>query len=673
MGTVRNSRFKHGKMNRPLPLKLYYFCFLSLILSGNTGQAQIFREVGKQLGINAYALDKAIMGGGVAFFDYDQDLYPDILILGGENKNSLYRNNWDGSFSNVSKLAGIELSGKTTYGIAVGDIDNDGDEDIFISTGPGEANVLLENKGDGTFHDISIQAGITDISWSTSVSMGDINLDGLLDIYVMNYAEFENYPFASNLDKCSPNFLYQNLGNNQFVEVAEELGLADIGCGLAVAFTDCDNDHDVDLHLANDFGGRFEPNELYYNTFPLEEFQRAKPSSNLQVAINGMGVAIGDYDEDGDLDYYLTNMGENPFFENQGNGTFSDIAFQKGVSNPDGTSWGAAFLDFNQDTYLDLIVANGQVVEDNHQNHENRLFSGNAAHNFSDISKEASLDNPAKCRGFSMADIDQDGDLDLLFGMVSDSEDPNARSLIYLNEQDNIGNWLKIKLQGRDAHRNAYGSHIQAFIGDRILMREVDGGSSYLSHSSSELHFGLGNIQSIDSLVVSWPGGHRDVFKNISVNQQLLLFEKGGLYPYRHQELSLTKGDSIFLANAFQKEAGIYREVTKNREGVDSILLITQLKLEEPHLPMGPEVEFSIGPNPFNGSTVLTYTLAQAGEVDLTVFDLRGKRILSLSKSYQDAGEHSFVLEDISLGKGLYLFQLKIGEHIHMVKAMKLD
>lgn len=647
--------------------------FLSLFLGISSLNAQSFQEVSGRLGIDAYCVDQTIMGGGVAFFDYNQDYYPDVFILGGERNNALYRNNWDGTFSNVSKIAGIELADKTSYGVAIGDIDNDGDEDMLITTGPEEANVLLQNMGDGTFEDISAQAGITDISWSTSASMGDVNQDGWVDIYVNNYAEYTSYPFAGNIERCSPNFLYLNLGNNQFRNVAEEMGVADIGCGLAVSFTDCDNDQDIDLHIANDFGGTFEANELYVNAYPAQGFQQAPPTANVQVKINGMGIAIGDYDEDGDLDYYVTNMGDNPFFENKGNGAFEELAYPKGIANPDGTSWGTAFLDYNHDTYLDLVVANGKVVEATHQNNENRLFQGSGSHTFQDISREVGLDHTGQSRGFSMADYDLDGDLDMMFGVVAAIDDPTSNTLLYQNNQSEENNWLHIKLQGSISHRNGYGTHVRAVIGERTLMREADGGSSYLSHSGSDIHVGLGQAQSIDSLIITWSSGHEDVFYNLSPNQHILAIENSHWLPFSHQELSLTEGDSIFLAGAFQQEAGIYHHVAHEQNGTDSILLITKLRIESSPIISHGDSPFFLAPNPFDGTSRISYTLGEDSKVSLSLYDLTGRHLRTLVDAELAAGAHVLELGSVveSYPQGIYLFRLRINASSYVLKAVK--
>lgn len=651
--------------------KHHFIIFLLLVgFVFPNGYSQTFREISSQIGVNHFCQDRNIMSGGVAFFDYNQDFYPDIFIIGGEKKNVLYRNNWDGTFSNVSKLAGVELEDNNTVGVAVGDIDNDGDEDLLITTGIDEPNVLLENNGNGTFTDISEKAGLTALAWSTSASFGDINLDGLLDIYINNYAEFIEYPFASNIDRCSPNFLYLNQGNKQFQEVASEFGVADVGCGLAVAFTDCDADQDMDVYVANDFGLNFQANELYLNEFPQNQFQPATRASRVQVRINAMGIAIGDYDEDGDFDYYVTNIADNPFFENTSSGRFfRDVARIKKVNNSDGTSWGTAFLDYNNDTHLDLVVANGQVIAANHQNDENRLFEGTPQHTFKDISQVAGVADTARCRGLSMADLDLDGDLDLMMGVVAETNDGAPKTLIYENTLSPKNHWLKLKLQGKINNRNGYGSHISIVAGDRKFIREVDGGSSYLSHHYNEIHFGLGDIAIVDSLVITWPTGQQDIYTDIPVNQSLVVLENSHWLPYTHQEITIFAGDSIFLAGAFQKEAGIYPHVAMDNNGTDSLLAITRLSLAERPVVVYEEVAFNIAPNPFLGATNLTYTLPQDSEVQLVVYDGMGRVIEVLVDENRIAGIHTFDFNSPS-SSGIYFFKLTVNGQAYLLKGI---
>ncbi len=662
---------------------LWFLIFSWLWICFSHSHAQSFRALSQTLGIDQVCLDHNLMSGGVVFFDYNQDHYTDIYLIGCESSNALYRNNWDGTFTNVSVEAGVALPDVNTVGAAVGDIDNDGDDDLFVTTSEQFSNVLLLNNGDGSFTDISHSSGIREKSWSTSATFGDFNLDGWVDIYVVNYADFDRLPFDENITGGLPNYLYQNMGNNTFQEVASSMGLDDIGCGLAVTFTDCDQDGDPDLYVANDFGFNYEPNELYINMHPAPEFVKTASVSGMDAGINAMGIAIGDYDEDGDFDYYVTNMGDNPFFENLDSGRlFNDIGLAKQLNNADGTSWGAAFIDYNNDTYLDLLVANGKVVEAAHQNNENRLFEGNADGNFVNVSEAAGIASSKNCRGLSCGDIDNDGDLDLMFGVVTDSRQSEDNVLIYENLLHQDHHWLKVKLQGTTSNRNGYGSHLQVFIGGRMLLREADGGSSYLSHGAGEIHFGLGTHKTIDSLVITWPGGNRDVIKGVNVNTAITVVEKTNWFTHGHQELSIVNGDSVFLAGAFRKENGVYYHTIARANGLDSALIITRLKVLDQPVPLPGEdknsnIDFSIAPNPFNSNAKLEYTLFKESRVQLVMLDLLGKETIILEKN-QPAGRRTIFFDErkphsFGYSSGLCIFKLLVDDQMYVLKAWRLN
>lgn len=640
----------------------------------SSAQAQTFREMGRQMGIDHYCLDQHSIAGGVVLFDYNQDNFPDLFLSGGERSNRLYRNNWNGTFTDISQESGIALANVNTVGAVAGDIDNDGDDDLLITTTEAHANVLLENKGDGTFQDISERAGLVQKAWSTSATFGDINLDGLLDIYISNYAVYTDLPFEKHITHCSPNFLYLNQGGNRFVEVAAEWGVADIGCGLAVTFTDCDNDRDPDLYVANDFGYIYEPNELYVNNYPAPGFQKTIGSSPIRARINSMGIAIGDLDEDGDCDYYVTNMRENLFFENLDRGSyFFEAAAWKGIQNPDGTSWGTAFLDIDQDTYLDLVVANGEILEGTHQNQRNRLYLGGNEPVFTPFSEEAGLANPANSRGLSFGDLDQDGDLDLIFGVVSRESGLEERTLVYQNNGEEAGHWLKVKLEGVEQNRNGYGSRIYAVIGDRKLMREADGGSSYLSHHFNEIHFGLGSHQQIDSLIVDWPGGYRQILTDIEAGQAIAVVEGSHWYAYRNEEIQIFAGEQIFLAGEYRSAAGVYHHMLTDRDGQDSLLIVIRLLVEEQPILPGEAVEMRAYPNPFSSELHVQLSLPEAGPVNLQISDAIGRTLQILADQELPPGKQELTCSiPPDWGKGLFLIRLEMNGHYHYYKVLRL-
>jgi hypothetical protein len=497
-----------------------------------------FVEVARRAGIDHACHDTNRVCGGAGFFDFDKDGYPDLYLTGGTKADKLFRNNGDGTFRDVTKRAGLSFMGKlTTVGVVTGDIDNDGDRDVFVTTAEGFRNVLLRNNGDGTFTDISERAGITGTAWSAGAAFGDYDLDGLLDLYVGNYCTYDAEPYDENLTGGIENQLYRNLGNNRFEEVAVATGVNNPnGLTLGVRFTDFDGDGDLDLYVANDFGDMFEPNAFFRNEYPNAVFTDISKASGTAAQINGMGIAVGDYDEDGDLDFYVTNIAGNLLYGNTGTGTFDDAARARGVDDSLSTSWGVAFLDYDNDTHLDLLLANGRVLPRYNMadfrhvarllnKHENRLFKGDGTGSLIEVSDEVGIADTTRGRGLAVADIDNDGDLDFFVAVVAHSPRIRARSLLYRNDGGNTQNWLRVSLEGTKSNKDGVGSLVTVVAGGRRLIREIDGGSSYVSHSSTVAHYGLGTLTKADSVIVTWPGGGQDVITNVTANQMIHIVE----------------------------------------------------------------------------------------------------------------------------------------------------
>lgn len=644
-------------------------------------RAQSFREMSQILGINKVCVDENRMSGGVVFIDFNNDHYFDLFIIRGNEPNLLYQNNWDGTFTNVSSQAGVSLPGITCVGAAVADIDNDGDDDLFITTKEAFSNILLENNGDGTFTDISAAAGITHKSWSTSVSFGDFNLDGLIDIYVNNYADYTQAPFDQNLVGGLPNYLYENQGNNTFAEVAQNMEVDNNGLGLAVTFTDCDQDGDPDLLVANDFGYNFEPNELYINAYPESKFIKTATSSGMHLGINAMGIAIGDFDEDEDFDYYITNIGDNPFFNNLNDGSlFSDIALEKQLNNPDGTSWGTAFIDYDNDSYLDLVVANGEVINAPHQNNENRLFKGDGQGNFTDVSVQMGINSNFTCRGLSCADYDNDGDVDMVFGVVATSAATEENILIYQNEITNNKHWVKVKLTGIASNKNGYGANIRIVVNGRSIIREVDGGSSYLSHHANVTHFGIDNYEKIDSLIVTWPGNNEDIFLNIPANKSLTVVENEGWFTNANQEIIIGKGDSVLIDGDYKKTERIYSEMLKDEQGKDSVRMVTKLIVDKNILVAVEkkqnfnDIALSAFPNPSREKASISYQIKNLSRVQLIIHNSIGNQKV-IFENNQAPGFYEYELNFHHLfgsisGKGLYLVRLVVDNKSYTIRAI---
>ncbi|MFK7934203.1 MAG: FG-GAP-like repeat-containing protein [Saprospiraceae bacterium] len=572
-------------MQRLSPFQLIPFLsILMVVCLPKSTTAQWFLEIGETIGIDQVVEDRAKLGGGAAFFDFDNDLDDDLYITGGLGRDQLYQNNGDGTFTDVSFFAGIGLTGQFfTTGIVTGDVDNDGFRDLYITTGSDftgawAPNLLLMNNGDGTFTERGQVSGTNGAARSFSATMFDYDLDADLDIYVVNYVEetrflqdtlengtIENIGYDHD---CFDNFFYKNNGDGTFTEVNTELGLTDVGCGLAVTATDFDQDGDADLMIVNDFGEFVVPNALFENQYPQDTFINVSATRKADLQMYGMGVATGDYDLDGDFDYYFTNIGENYLLENQ-DGNFADVAEIAGVVNKwviepftRTTSWGTVFADFNNDTYPDLFVANGQIealsFTQTGRQDPNKLFINNGDKTFTDLSETAGIASDTRARGIAQSDYDQDGDLDMIVMVIDipQQNNTNPKTLFYQNNAPIADNhWLQVGLEGVDCNPDAYGAIAKAYVGEKIMVQELVSGTSHLSQHSSILHFGLGDAMEVDSFEVKWPGGDSDWWYEVVADQRIYLRQAKTIVDSSN---AVTVNFKVDMAQAEISQNGVY-------------------------------------------------------------------------------------------------------------------
>jgi len=597
------------------------FCVAILLLNTPLLFAQFYEEVTNASGMFHVPIHEDLMGGGVMWLDYNNDGHTDFYATGCRVRDILYENNGDGTFTDVTIAAGLTFTDSfNTMGCVKGDVNNDGWDDIFLTVWDESANdelarnVLYLNNADGTFSDISVSAGITDVSWSTSAAFLDVNLDGYLDIYVLNYLEDTEFIQDENNitigfnHSCYANYLYINNGDLTFTEKAEEYGINSLGCGLALSVSDVDKDGDPDIQIANDFGEFTIPNDLFINNYPAENFSNLNEETGFNVGLYGMGVAVGDIDNDLDQDFYITNMGRNVLLENN-QGNFTDITESAGVENTgDGsllyTSWGDMFLDVDNDSYLDLYVANGHMSAapfiQNVMDDPDKLYMNNGDLTFTDVSDENDISYRGICRGSAYADPDKDGDLDIA---VSGIQNPFLNTLqgirYYKNVGEDLGNFIAFTLEGTTANRNAYGSGITLYAGENTFYRELLGGSSHLSQNESIIHFGLGEITEVDSINVHWIGGTTEIVENLEVNT----------YNHIIQSIDLSVSETVN------------------------------------------NMEFSLYPNPVkSGDAVSFYSSAEA---ELKMHSLDGKLLFSASINSGVSKVH------LDLGSGIYIATLK--------------
>jgi enediyne biosynthesis protein E4 len=479
------------------------------------------------------------MGSGCAFLDYDGDGWLDVfLVQSGEefhnphqqSHSRLFRNTGDGRFEDVTEQAHLLLDGYG-MGCCAGDYNNDGDTDLYV-TNYGRSNVLLRNNGDGTFTDVTRQAGVGGAGelWSTSCAFADVNSDGWLDLYVVNYVRYDpRLPYCSfgrlqggcppNVYTPQRNLLFINNADGTFTERAKEAGVDNPGgAGLGVVCADFDDDGRADLFVANDK----TPNALFHNLggghFTDSALTAGVGYSENGTVQAGMGTDAGDVDGDGRLDLVVTNFQYEPnsLFHNLGANHFTDAAFASGLGVPSllKLGFGVAFLDYDLDGDEDLYVGNGHVF-DNVQEidpaaryaQQDQLFENVKRGRFVEVSGSAgaAFEAATVTRGVAIGDFDNNGTPDVL---CNDSDGPVR---LLKNEPRHRRHWLGLSLRGTVSNRSAIGARVEVRTPYRLQVKEVRSGSSYLSQSDPRLLFGLGGISDPASVKVKirWPSAHR--------------------------------------------------------------------------------------------------------------------------------------------------------------------
>ncbi len=527
----------------------YLLCSLCLFVFSQTcfGQTELFTPVQESQGLNHYMKHENFMGGGIAFVDINGDGYDDIYLVSGKLADQLYLNDGSGNFENISDQSGISTLTEEVYSNSVNfaDVDRDGDQDLFIcttddKTGADAPNLLLINDGNLQFSNVW---NSDDKAMSLGASFLDYNKDGFIDIYVLNYVEEVKFIYNDDNEAigydhtCTGNWFYINNGDGSFIEIGENLGLADTGCALAVMATDIDQDLDADMLIANDFGAFIEPNKLYQNNLAEDNFSEEGATFNANSAMYGMGISAADVDLDGDLDYYFSNFGANELLINEGT-VFVNEAEERGVDDMFASdslysvSWGTTFTDFDNDLDADLYVSNGFVpsldfITAANQNND-RFYINLGNGYFESIEPDLSgIDDLNINRGMAHSDFDNDGDVDFMtLSFRVPNSDTTIISQLYRNNLENENHWLQVDLQGVVSNTNAFGAKVKLYCNDMVLVQELYGGSSHCSQHSSTLHFGLGDFDKVDSISIDWPSSmpQQKLF-NVPANQRILIVE----------------------------------------------------------------------------------------------------------------------------------------------------
>ncbi len=502
-----------------------------------------------------------VMGAGAALFDYDNDGDLDIYLTNGNLElprmvsavaplNRLYRQQPGGRFVDVTIESNLG-DGGYGMGVAIADIDNDGDTDVYVTNfGPDK---LYRNRGDGTFEDITAEAGIDVAGWSCSAVFFDYDLDGFLDLYVTQYVELNPLKTctdgAGRTDYCGPtafppvhDVLLHNNGGRTFTDVSDKAGIAAIAAaGLGVISEDLNDDGLPDIYVANDAFA----NQLWINmgdgSFRDDAFITGTAYNWNGVPEAGMGILAADFDNDANLDLFLTHLGaeSNTLYRNLGEAFgFSDITGESGLamSSVPFTGFGTCALDVELDGDLDVIVVNGRVVRGDpcfdagvpppwDMYAEPNLFflnDGTGRFESGDALAGSLCSRVEITRGLVVGDVDADGDQDVLLSNVQ------GPARLYRNDAPRLGHWLSIRAVDPELRRDAIGARVSVFIGDRQLIRTITSGSSYLSASEPEAHFGLGDADRPDRVEVRWPGGAREMFHGVPGDQAVTLVRGAG-------------------------------------------------------------------------------------------------------------------------------------------------
>ena len=504
------------------------------------------------------------MSGGVALIDYDRDGWLDIyftnaqtveMALNGKKaRSSLYRNNHDGTFTDVTDKAEV---GQPCWasGAVVGDYNNDGWPDLLVTCFGGV--VLYRNNGNGTFTEVTKEAGLShDDLWATGAAFGDYDSDGWADLFVAHYVDFHlnNMAAFGSSDICkymgidvqcgpiglkgSPDFLYHNNHDGTFTEVAKKVGVADEEgrVGLTSLWVDFDNKGKLDLFVTNDG----QPNYLYQingkSVFEEVGFESGVGLSESGARQANMGVALGDYLHTGRMSVLITHFDNEyaAFYRNDGHMNFTDVSIPTGIAR--GTKgfvgWGDAFVDFDNDGWQDIFIVNGHVypqvdqMRTNLQYQEPKLLFLNERNGkFKDISKEAggAIQIPQVSRGMAIGDLFNDGKLEAVI------ENLKGEPVILRPEGGAKNHWVSFQLESEKSNRLALNARIRATAGDLVQLGEVISGGSYLSQNDLRVHFGLGSHERVDKAEITWPDGKVETLTNLGADRLYSVREGAGI------------------------------------------------------------------------------------------------------------------------------------------------
>lgn len=511
-------------MRSRIVFKWRIFSLMISLFAGADSIGQSFVNVAAEIGIDHLTIDENHVCGGVILLDINNDNYLDIYAPGGQADDHVYLNDQHGGFIDITETSGLNIErAVATCGGTAGDFDRDGFQDLFITTDQGFDNYLFRNNGDNSFIDVSEASGIRsgDSIWSSSATFVDINLDGHLDLYVGNYLTYRQKPFRGLVEPNSglPNDLYINNGDGTFSEKSEAYGLSTRRATLAVAAYDINGDHLPDLLEGNDFGQLLGANEIYINDTARDTLIAAGAALNLDPVMYCMGIAGGDYNNDLYTDFFFTDyFGEKyllaTYSQNESNDC-PEFNYSSGITRDQDRyiQWGTVFVDYNNDSDLDLIVSTGNLTSE-----KELFFFENDQGNLTDVTESFNLSDMRLGRGLATGDYDNDGDMDLFWANNNNDDQTDHKLVVYRNDLSSDHNWIKFKLRGTYSNPDSYHTKVYVHYGNATMLRYVDGGSSFLSKHETILTVGLGTATQVDSVTLVWPNGTRQIEKNLLVN-----------------------------------------------------------------------------------------------------------------------------------------------------------
>jgi hypothetical protein len=505
------------------------------------------------------------MSGGIILFDYDRDGWLDIYftnaptvemaIKGEASLGVLYHNNHDGTFTDVTTKSGLTKP-CFAMGGAVGDYDNDGWPDLYITCLGG--NTLYHNNGDGTFTDVTAKAGLADGRWSTGASFGDYDGDGLVDLVVTNYVDFHlndlpgfgsapNCKYRGISVQCGPrglrgagDALFHNNGDGTFSDVSKAAGVSDPDgyYGMGVIWADFNNTGRPDIYVANDSTPKFLYKNLGNGTFKDIGLQSGTAVSEDGSEQASMGIAVGDYNHTGRPSLYVTNFSDENdlLYRNDGDWNFTEVSYASGVALPSlpWVKWGTAFVDLDNDGWLDLIAVSGHVypqvdtLPSGPGYREPKLLSMNQKDGtFCDAGDQAgpALKEKRVSRGLAVGDLFNDGNMDVVIS------DIDGAPMILRNHGVPGRHWVSFELAGTKSNRLALNARLKIVAGGMTQTDEIHSGGSYLSQNDLRVHFGLGAATKIDSLEIRWPSGKVETLSNLAADQFYSVLEGQGIVP----------------------------------------------------------------------------------------------------------------------------------------------